>query len=467
MKRLSIVALSLAFIMSRPAICKELSVYTMVFPADLSYLSAQPQEEPDQEAKEPGGDSNEQGWLEFFHAKNTLRKSKSLSDWNLQEIKDTASLNGLGLTNEVLPVGIFGVSEINNLSMHSNKLSSIDFLHGVREIGNLNLNNNESLVDIDGLRDVSFAGEIHLHKTGISNINSLSGLKAINVLDLSANKITDITPLSGISSALNAPYAKVILPKNPASYNKMHWSTTFCKEIVKGNVGVFITTDDGDPVWGGLNSRTSAGKICSSDNEWLEYFHSINKYLNDLNVGAIVSSGFPPYIQMDTYPVSKTNADLPSAPFPFKVIGSFSARYTLFSDFDFLNGIELAENIYVDGVSNLKSISFLRNLKTIGKLNISDTGVTSFDGLQGLTKAKEITFTFKTPEKTPSSIDIGALSGISSEGTIINLPNSTYKNKPPITSSFCTGVKNEEIRVYRVVSEHLYQKLKSSDVCEP
>lgn len=136
------------------------------------------------------------GWLEFFHSKNTLNNTSILSEWRAKG--DSALVNNMGLDNSTIPKGPIDTTSIGTLSMTSNSLSNVDFMINVSHLKTLDLTDNPLLSNINGLKNIKTADSVVLKNTSVSDLSPLSGLTSAKNLDFSNTKISSLNGLQNL-----------------------------------------------------------------------------------------------------------------------------------------------------------------------------------------------------------------------------------------------------------------------------
>ena len=341
------------------------------------------------------GITNDAAWLDFFKDNNYLLEYTLLNEWETND--SVVILNNRGFSNEDLPSGSMGVQSIYSLDFSNNNITNVIFMGVTESIrGNLDLSNNniESLKGLNSLKTVE--GELRLHN----------------------NSYSDIKPLSNIGSATT------IRIDNPEGFDKLSYTSPFCRGIESGSVNVYI---------GEQTERLELADVCfTADSDpntaWLNFFQT-NGQLANLNM-------------LEEWEDIDGVANVSNLGFSNVNIPSFIMNINELDTLDFSN-------------NNLVNIFFLVNInKARGEINISNNNLSNLDGLLNLEQG---------------SINISGNNNISSLIPLSKLNKSNfavfdsveqYSNKPSIETDFCQGIMDLNVNPLTVDRE-----LSLKDLC--
>ena len=105
--------------------------------------------------------------------------------------------------NEITDISLRGLFSLRELSLRNNKISDISTLSdGVPALQYLELTANR-ITDISALSGLTGLRWLQLGGNDVSDIWALSRLSALTLLDLTSNQITDVSPLAGLTSVWN------------------------------------------------------------------------------------------------------------------------------------------------------------------------------------------------------------------------------------------------------------------------
>jgi len=421
----------------------ESSNYIIRHPVELGFFGSSETEKPEEPSEPTKPEENGSGeWIQFFHSKNTLLNTKTMQEWSAGATSDVATLTGLGLTNSVLPKSTFGINNVNRLLMESNGLSNVDFLGGVSSIGELRLSNNPALTDISGMSAIETAGHIYLNKTGISNVNALLGLKSAYTVDLSGNKVTDFSGLKNLSIKRPGSIITVMIDYQDYYHKKrINWNEPFCQAFEKGDLYIRFSFNNGSP------SSAQVGQFCYGDNEWMDFLHERNRFLDIQNIAKLTE---PAYSAINISKMGLTNQMIPQSPFPNNRFGELNIESNSFENLNFLSLVTTAGTIKAQYNTKLKDITGLRNATSISYLDMRGVPLSSLSGLENVTKTGGMDF-----RENNNLRDISALSNLSSTSInpavkgYIMFSHTYFDRAPAILSPFCQGLLKGDITIYQ------------------
>ena len=105
--------------------------------------------------------------------------------------------------NEITDISLRGLYSLRELSLRNNKISDIStFSDGLPALQYLELTANR-ITDISALSGLTGLRWLQLGGNDVSDVWALSRLSALTLLDLTSNQITDVSPLSGLTSVWN------------------------------------------------------------------------------------------------------------------------------------------------------------------------------------------------------------------------------------------------------------------------
>lgn len=421
----------------------ESSNYIIRHPVELGLFGNSETEKPGEPSEPTKPEENGSGdWIQFFHSKNTLLNTKTMQEWSAGINSDIATLTGLGLTNDILPKGTFGISTVNSLLMESNGLTNVDFLGGVKTIWGMKLSNNPALSDISGMSMVETAGNIYLNKTGVTNVNALSNLKSARYIDLSGNKIADFSGLRNLSNKGASHIITVIIDYQDYYHKKrINWNEPFCQAFEKGDLYIRFSFD------GGSQSSAQVGQFCYGDNEWMDFLHDRSKFLGIQNIAKLTE---PAYSAINISKMGLTNQMIPQSPFPNNRFGELNIESNSFENLNFLSLVTTAGAIKAQYNTKLRDITGLRNATSISYLDMRGVPLSSLSGLENVTKTGGMDF-----RENNNLRDISALSNLSSTSInpavkgYIMFSHAYFDRAPAISSPFCQGLLKGDITIYQ------------------
>lgn len=421
----------------------ESSNYIIRHPVELGFFGSSETENPEEPSEPTKPEENGSGeWIQFFHSKNTLLNTKTMQEWSAGATSDVATLTGLGLTNSILPKSTFGIDNVNTLLMESNGLSNVDFLGGVSAIGELRVSNNPALTDISGMSAVELAGNLYLNKIGITNVNALSNLKSANYIDVSGNKISDYSGLRNLSIKRPGNMITVIIDyQDYYSKKRINWNEPFCQAFEKGDLYVRFN------LGGNSYSNAQVGQFCYGDNEWMDFLHGRNRFLDIQNIAKLTE---PAYSAINISKMGLTNQMIPQSPFPNNRFGELNIESNSFENLNFLSLVTTAGAIKAQYNTKLKDITGLRNATSISYLGMRGVPLSSLSGLENVTKTGGMDF-----RENNNLRDISALSNLSSTSInpavkgYIMFSHTYFDRAPAISSPFCQGLLKGDITIYQ------------------
>ncbi|MBY0757210.1 leucine-rich repeat domain-containing protein [Clostridium sardiniense] len=110
----------------------------------------------------------------------------------------------LDLNNKQIKIieGLQYCTSISNLYLYSNNIDDLTPLSGLINLRSLNLNNNRDLSDISPLYGLNLLRDLKIADNKVT-ANQLLNLPDLEVLDYRRNKVSDISPLSGLTKLTN------------------------------------------------------------------------------------------------------------------------------------------------------------------------------------------------------------------------------------------------------------------------
>jgi len=370
--------------------------------------------------------NNENDWLSYFKSNGYFSDFQNLNEWNSS--KSSASLNN-AIQSEI-PTGAFNVSDIYSLDLSSTKLQNIGFLSGVLAInGNLDLGG--SLENINDLNYLTSINSLKITAPLITNLDPLSNLTNSNNISLQQSQINNINGLYNLTKG------NIYLNKNYSGNFTI--DSAFCFNYGKGKINAYSN-----------GSRIGFSKLCNSNDLWLQYLIS--------NTGITASSMSELNNLTSNISLNKstmTNSAIPQYPMGLNSIGSLSISNTGFTDLDFLQELNSANNITISDNRNLTTLAGLNNLESVtnfhlarnqyitdldpllslksGNIDLSNqTNITSIYGLKNFQTGKVFIYSVKYYDTFESTDPI--CTALLNKTVSISTSNYSYS-----ASSFCKG----------------------------
>lgn len=489
MKKISIIAACISLIIGAAAHA-EINKYNIISPVIISNTI-----KDDSNNEKPEETPNPSGWLAFFHSKGSLSQLTSLEQW--KDAAAWADLDNQGLTNGDLPKGNLGVSQIHELYMAGNNIKNVNFLNGVEYAEKISINNNLSLSDLSGLSHLKRVDDLDFSNTSVTDIRPLSNLTTVGVYTIGEN-VNDLSPIKNIGFdtygstafivriALKQEYIGTDSFANgkPDTLN-LPFVSPFCQSLNQDMGSIYTWTK---PVVYFKNSFA-----CQSNHAWLNVMHSGGTLLNTIGSENIGKGGGHQKIIFNENIIRWDNSVIPSSPIPMTMPASGNQKVELtlssthFSDINFMSNTRGFESITLTGDNDLTDISGLGNATYINKVTITNNNLLSslsslssvktpavlkitgnanletLNGLQNITKAGSNIEINNNPKLT----DIGALSnlyGHTSSTKSLNVYTDAIVNKLPSSSITCDSILN--YRVYFFNRSNGDQYLPYNDVCQ-
>ncbi|WP_429036412.1 hypothetical protein [Aeromonas media] len=137
-----------------------------------------------------------------------------------------------------------------------------------------------------------------------------------------------------------------------------------------------------------------------------------------------------------------SNSELPKSSLGTKTLGNFLMSYQMFTNVDFLSGVEeLRHNLYLNG-NKIENLKGMRSIKKAFHHNLvlSENKLKSLDGLENLRQIRRLDV-----HGNPELVDISAIRNIELYGVVYVDDVRQYKIKPPKGSPFCNSIKNRKV----------------------
>lgn len=383
---------------------------------------------------DPETDPNPNSWIEFFHSKNTLGQSSSMSEWFGKT--DSASVSGLSLTSSMLPKGTFGVQKISKLYMDNNSLSNINFMKGVNHVGELKLDNNTTLNDINGLSDVTSAGNLFIKNTGITNVNGLSNLTTAYTVNLVGNKkLTDFSGLKNLNTKITGVKISVnIDQENYYQKKRLNWDTPFCQAAERGDLIVWLN-------YNGSPTSIQVGQFCYSDDPWLEFLHGSGKSLTIQNVVKLETS---PNGVIDLRGSQWSDGNFPQTPINITKFLSLDLRDNNLTHVNFLSNVINGGHLYLAGNKSFNNLTGLSRAVSMGGMIMDDVPLTTLNGMQNITSMTSL-----SNKNNNKLLDISALANLTTVTQNLWFNHASFTKAPPLSSPFCQSWIAGKIKMYQ------------------
>ena len=297
-------------------------------------------------------------WMDFFHDLDLLA-NKEIREEVTES--DRINLSSKNLTNDILPNSSMNIEKLEDINLSKNNLTNVDFLSGLKEI-----------------RDTSTSYKLNLENNNLTNINGLSSLERAGGLSLrgSNNTFNDLLPLKN--------FQKGYIFLNGKVEDYIQFTTKFnidnspiCEGIISGNVNVSFPS----------GSNYDKYSLCETNDKVIDFLLVNSKTVLRVSKQEDIPTNYT--LKLDNKGL--TDSDIPEASaWKLNNISGIDLNKNDLTNVDFLhsmkktsgtsylNEIDLAEN------NNLTDISGLSNLKTVGKIDLNETGVTDLSSLVNL-----------------------------------------------------------------------------------
>jgi hypothetical protein len=297
-------------------------------------------------------------WMDFFHDWNILINKATKAE--LTE-NDRINLSSKNLTNDMFPNSSMGIEKMESIDLSRNGLTNVDFLSDLREI-----------------KDISSSYKLNLENNSLTNINGLSKLERAGALNLrgSDNTFNDISPIKNFQKGY------VYLEGDADDYiqftTKLNIDDSpICEGIINGNVNLSF----------GSGAVYTKYDLCDTNDEVINFLLANGK--TSLRVSA--QEDIPTNYTLRLDNISLVDSDLPDASaWTLDNIYGVNVERNDLTNVDFLHsmtttsGTSYSNIVDVSDNPNLTDISGLSNLRVVGKIDLSATGVTDLSSLVNL-----------------------------------------------------------------------------------
>ena len=358
-------------------------------------------------------------WLQFLQDNGQALDINELSELNNQTTPIDLSNNAF--TDTDIPDGTLSIGNLLNFDISNNNITSVFFLVGLTNINEeLNLSNN-ALTSINGLGSLeNVQGDLLLNN---NNIVTLTELENINYIggdfDISGNSpLVDISKIGDLSTLLGKLYID-----EPTQYiTKPDVTTPFCINVANDNIIIEVKA---------TTRQVDVNEICSSTNEWLQYFFEQEVMLDNLELSDWITEN----IDADLSSRGIVSSDLPQVDINLPEIYNF----------------DLSEN-------EITHIDFMNDITSVNEVDFSYNNLSNITGIEELTNVNQelkINGNNNVEDLTP-------ISKISNAVIYINNP-SQYTNKPNISTPLCEAILATEVRPEDLLEGEVI--LKAGEVC--
>ena len=299
-------------------------------------------------------------WMDFFHDWNILINKETKSE--ITE-NDKINLSSKNLTNDMLPTSSMGIEKMETINLSRNGLTNVDFLSNLKEI-----------------KDISTSYALNLENNSLTDISGLSNLERAGLLNLkgSENTFNDLSPIKNFQKGY------VYLNGDADDYIQFTMKlniddSPICEGIINGNVNLSFSS----------GSVYTKYDLCDTNDEVINFLLANSK--TSLRVSAQENVPTNYMLRLDN--INLVDADLPDASaWKLDNIYGVNVERNNLTNVDFLHsmvttsGTSYSNIIDVSDNPNLKDISGLSNLRFVGKIDLSATGVTDLSSLVNLEK---------------------------------------------------------------------------------
>ena len=324
-----------------------------------------------------------------------------------------------------------GLDSLSSVDFSYNDLTDINFLYNVFSFnGDLLLNDNSKLNDIDGLKNTSrISGNLDLSNTLVLNHANLNNLRSVG------GKITTSDLVENKRFPTYGYWCK-----NDVYYNLLN------EEDVKQ-----ASEDCGDSYLANNNSgwaeylyykyrNNNTSYRCSTSKTSMEENASLNN-CSDANIRSTDSTypggtiGLETYAHINLQNNNLANLDLLKG--IKKVTGNFllnSGFYPL-ENFNGMNTLNTVGGVFLLNESETTNLDFLSSLTSVGNLNLSNnSALTDISGLNGLS-----TVGYLYLNLNPQLSDISSLSNFSSINGDLYLQDTAINDYSPLSNVTIIG----------------------------
>mgnify|MGYP000008757195 FL=1 len=358
-------------------------------------------------------------WLAYFHENDVLFDNLILQDWNTDNL--TIDISSRNLLISDVPSVVIDLTEIYNFDISENNFENIDFMSNITKVNKLLANDNNSLVNVNGLSSVT---------------------EVVEELNLQRNTdLTDITGLANISSG-------VIYLNDSSQYtNKPDVTTPFCIAVYN-STGTATKFDE---------ATFKVGEVCSTTDQWLQHFYNNNLMMDSVDIKDMEDQD----ITIDLSNKNYTNSDIPSAIFGVNSIYKIDFKNNQLQSVNFLaNIVEVRDSLDLS-LNNLINVNGLFSLSVVNNLFLNGNNLTDISGLINIQELKGYLYLNGNPNLT----NISYLENIQ-----VNNPDypiylddpSQYTTKVDGSSLFCIALQNGNIKV---INADNGLELTSEDLC--
>ncbi len=351
-------------------------------------------------------------WLNLFHNKGLFLNYSSQENIGANQ---NYSMNSKGLDNNNIPSeSILFKNSAYTVNFSDNGFTNVDFLSNLKNVSYGTYSGYTPKIDLTGNLLNNISGLSSLEYIGINNVNS-------GLYFEPSSTFTDLSPLYNLSQGY------VRLGRNAEEFdvnqNKLDWNTTTCANISSGKVRYY----------GASNALMSAADFCTTDDDWMNFFHDQGLFLTIGSQASISAS-----TTIDLSDRGLNDSDLPNESWTIPHLLTLDLSGNNLTHVNFLSSLNVVKHYYTQSKYNtyldlkgnpLNDISGLSGLVTLGKNN-TNTGV-HFDSGASFT-------------------DISPLSNLSSGyihlGRDISVLDQTT-NKLSASTSLCTGLASGAVQI--------------------
>ena len=415
-------------------------------------------------------------WKDIFHSYEQMRDADTIFDWELSTNTSNVNISNKGISENDFPSFPINSNKLYIFNISNNNFTQLDILANLIEIRHSLYAQNNLINDISNLSNITRVEEnLDLSQNRLINVDSLSNLNYVgNELSLHTNG-----SLVDISGLRNITYAPRIELDSPEQYlTVMDATSPFCQALARQDVKVYL---------GNTNEKIQMRFLCkdSSDTDlWLNLFHTYDQLLNftlmnewesndetgDLSDKNFTMLDIPdsPLETTSIYDLLLNDNNITNLNFMSNITevrGTLDVSNNLLNNISGLENVINYENLYL-GNNSINDVSAIDNIQTgLINLDLSFNDIIRVPNLNNFTDLNNVYFN--------NNINLEDISGLNSlrNINILNLQNtkvsdladikdmvslnellldnpSEYSPKLDYFTPFCDGIKNDIIFPY-------------------